>query len=165
MKKEKIAFLLVAVVVVFLGGFLLFSIMSKNKTDETATGSSATEEGMVDYQSRIAEGEKLVLKDPNNYNLWVQLGNDYFDTNQPQKAVDAYDKALAIDSKSQKTPDLLTDQGIMYQRMGLYSKAISNFERAFAMNPKHAQSIFNIGVVSLKLNQKDKAIAAWEKYL
>ncbi len=54
----------------------------------------------------------------------------------------------------------------MYRKMGLFDKAINNFERANKLDPKHAQSLFNLGVVYANdLKQKDKAIAAWQRYL
>ena len=54
----------------------------------------------------------------------------------------------------------------MYRKMGLFDKAIENFERASKLDPKHAQSLFNLGVIYANdLKQNDKAIAAWERYL
>ena len=165
MKQENLVYIIVALLVGLLGGFLIFSISNKNKTAAVpampmGSGSPA------DYSQRITEAEKIVAKDPKNYQVWVQLGNDYFDTDQPQKAVNAYDKALEIDSANQSTPNVLTDQGVMYRKMGLFDKAIANFEKANKLNPAHAQSLFNLGVVYANdLKQTDKAIAVWTRYL
>lgn len=165
MKKENLVFIVVALVVGLLGGFLIFSVANKNK----GGGSPAIPMGSgspTDYSQRIAEAEKILAQDPKNYQIWVQLGNDYFDTEQPQKAVNAYAKALEIDSNRQDTPNVLTDQGVMYRKMGLFDKAVANFEKANSLDPKHLQSLYNLGVVYANdLKNIDKAIAAWQRYV
>lgn len=167
MKQENLVFVVVALLVGLLGGFLIFSVTNKNKGGAAAPAAMPMGSGSpTDYTQRIAEAEKIVAQDPKNYQVWVQLGNDYFDTEQPQKAVNAYAKALEIDPKHQNTANLLTDQGVMYRKMGLFDKAIANFEKASQLDPKHTQSLFNLGVVYANdLKQKDKAIAAWQRYL
>lgn len=112
---------------------------------------------------RIANHEKLVKQDPKDVHAWVQLGNDYFDTHQPQKSIDAYAKALALRPDD---ADVLTDQGIMYRELGQFDRAAKNFERASQVNPKHLQSLFNLGVVyAYDLKQPEKAVAAWTKVI
>lgn len=165
MKRENLVFIIVALLAGLLGGFLIFSVTNKNKgaaPPAVPMGSGSP----ADYSMRIAEAEKIVAQDPKNYMVWVQLGNDYFDTEQPQKAVNAYAKALELEPNHQNTPNVLTDQGVMYRKMGLFDKAIANFEKASQLDPRHAQSLFNLGVVYANdLKQNDKAIAAWQKYL
>lgn len=165
MKQENLVYIVVALLVGLLGGFLIFSVTNKNKgaaAPVVPMGSGSP----ADYTQRITEAEKIVAQEPKNYQAWVQLANDYFDTEQPQKAVNAYSKALEIDSNNQNTPNVLTDQGVMYRKMGLFDKAIENFDRASKLDPKHAQSLFNLGVVYANdLKQNDKAIAAWQRYL
>lgn len=113
--------------------------------------------------ARISELEKIVVQDPKNLQAWVTLGNDYFDTNQPQKAVDAYNKALALDPNN---ANVLTDQGVMFRALGFFDRALANFEKAGTVDPKHLQSLFNIGVVyAVDLKQPDKARAALERLL
>jgi len=164
-KQENLVYIVVAMLVGLLGGFLIFSVSNKSKT-AAAPAMPMGSGSPTDYSQRIIEAEKIVAQDPNNYQIWVQLGNDYFDTEQPQKSVNAYAKALEIDSVGQNTSNVLTDQGVMYRKMGLFDKAIANFEKASKLNPAHAQSLFNLGVVYANdLKQNDKAIAAWEKYL
>lgn len=165
MKQESLVYIIVALLVGLLGGFLIFSVTNKNKgaaAPAVPMGSGSP----ADYTMRITEAEKIVAQDPKNYMVWVQLGNDYFDTEQPQKAVNAYGKALEIDPNHQNSANVLTDQGVMYRKMGLFDKAVANFEKASRIDPRHAQSLFNLGVVYANdLKQNDKAIAAWQKYL
>ena len=117
----------------------------------------------VDYQQRIAELEKVVANDPGNIQGWTMLANDYYDTDQAQKAIDAYNKALELKPNS---PNILTDQGVMYKRIGRFDKALANFEKAQKIDPKHLQSLYNMGIVySEDLKQPDKALKVWNHYL
>ena len=159
MKQENLVYIVVALLVGLLGGFLIFSVSNKNKGASAPMAVPMGSGSPADYTQRITEAEKIVAQDPKNYQAWVQLGNDYFDTEQPQKAVNAYSKALEIDPKHQNTPNVLTDQGVMFRKMGL-------FDKASKLDPKHSQSLFNLGIVYANdLKQTDKAIAAWQRYL
>jgi len=165
-KQENLVFIVVALLVGLLGGFLIFSISNKDKGGPAQPAIPMGSGSPADYSQRIVEAEKIVAQEPKNYQVWVQLGNDYFDTEQPQKAVNAYAKAIEIEPNHQNTPNVLTDQGVMYRKMGLFDKAIDNFEKACRLDPKHTQCLFNLGVVYANdLKQKDKAIAAWQRYL
>lgn len=166
MKKENLVFIVVALLVGLLGGFLIFSVTNKDKGGAAAPAIPMGSGSPADYTQRIVEAEKILAQDPKNYQVWVQLGNDYFDTEQPQKAVNAYGKALELEPNNQNTPNLLTDQGVMFRKMGLFDKAIANFEKANKLDPKHLQSLYNLGVVYANdLHQKDKAIEAWQRYI
>src|SRR6185369_740540 len=111
----------------------------------------------------IAEAEKIVAANPKNLSAWISLGNDYFDTEQVQKAIHAYSKALEIEPGN---PNLLTDQGIMFRKVGWYDKALANFEKAQKLDPRHLQSLYNMGIVyAADLKKPDKAIAVWTRYL
>jgi tetratricopeptide (TPR) repeat protein len=112
---------------------------------------------------RIEINRKLTQTDPKARPAWVALGNDYFDTRQYQKAIEAYERALELDPKD---PDVLTDQGVMFQELGQFDRAIANFEKATKLAPTHVQSLFNIGVVQAN-GKKDpqKAAAAWKKVI
>ena len=117
----------------------------------------------AEYQQRIAMNQALVGRDPKNLAAWVSLGNDYFDTRQYQKSIDAYGEALKLDPNN---PDVLTDQGVMYEQVADFDRALANFEQAQRIAPNHAQSAYNIGVVwSKHKNDPAKAAAAWKKVI
>jgi cytochrome c-type biogenesis protein CcmH/NrfG len=114
------------------------------------------------FQARIASMQAVVARDPKNYEAWVQLGNDYFDTRQAQKAIDAYQHAIEL----RPNANVLTDQGVMYRDLGQFDRAVANFQKANQIDPKHVQSLFNLGVVYMNdLKQPKKAIEAWSKVI
>lgn len=163
MKNESIWIAVVALIVGFLGGYLIGSISTTGKHQQETAVIPSGAGSPTDYTRRIIEAEKIVARDPKNLNAWISLGNDYFDTEQPQKAVTAYGKALDIEPNN---PNVLTDQGVMYRKLGWYDKAIANFEKALKIEPRHLQSLYNMGVVyTVDLKQPEKAVPVWTKYL
>ena len=163
MKRENILFVIVSLVVGVLGGYLIFSISNAGKAQQQMPAITPGAGSPTDYTRRITEAEKLVAQDPKNLQAWISLGNDYFDTDQPQKSVDAYSKALELDSRN---VNVLTDQGVMYRRLGWFDKALVNFEKAHNLDPNHLQSLFNICIVHLTdMKDKDKAAPYIARYL
>ena len=163
MNKDSILIAVVALVVGLLGGYLIFSISNAGKAQQSGTAIPAGAGSPTDYTERIAQAEKVVAQDPKNLNAWISLGNDYFDTEQSQKSINAYNKALEIEPNN---PNILTDQGVMFRKIGWYDKALANFEKANKIDPNHLQSLYNAGIVyAVDLKQPDKAVPYWNKYL
>ena len=160
MSKENVLTVVVALIVGLLGGYLIFNIAGNKELPANVSVPQGAG-SPTDYQRRITEAEKIVARDPKNAQVWTQLGNDYFDTHQQQKAIDAYAKALALQPDD---PDVLTDQGVMYRQLGQFEKAIANFHKANQLNPSHVQSVFNEGIVySQDLKNPAKAREAFNK--
>jgi len=113
--------------------------------------------------SMIAALEKEAQENPTNEKTWIELGNSYFDTNQYEKAIQAYRKALEINPNN---ADVWTDLGVMYRRNGNPQEAINSFDKAIEVDPKHEVSRMNKGIVLLHdLNDLEGAIKAWEELL
>jgi len=163
MKKESILLAAVALIVGLLGGYLVFSISTAGKNQQAAPAIPVGAGSPTDYTQRIAQAEKIVAQNPKDLNAWISLGNDYFDTEQSQKAINAYTKALEIDPNN---PNVLTDQGVMFKKIGWYDKALANFEKAQKIDPNHVQSLFNSGIVyAVDLKDHVKARPYWKKIL
>ncbi|MGB7574762.1 MAG: tetratricopeptide repeat protein [Thermodesulfobacteriota bacterium] len=117
----------------------------------------------VEVASQIQTLKEIVKKDPKNLPAWVELGNLYFDSDHPKEAIDAYSRYLAAKPDN---PDVRTDMGIMYRKLGQFDKALEEFKKAAQTDPKHVNSRYNIGLVLLHDKQDMKgAINAWEEYL
>jgi cytochrome c-type biogenesis protein CcmH/NrfG len=172
MKKETV---ILAVVIAFVVGFITGATVAILKGRKGAGGSAMVQTPSVAPQpasarpsplevaSKIQTLKEIVDKDPNNFSAWVELGNLYFDSDQPKEAIEAYSKYLAIKPDN---PDVITDIGIMYRRLGEIDHALREFRKAAQSDPKHINSRYNIGVVLLHDKQDIKgAIKAWEEYL
>jgi cytochrome c-type biogenesis protein CcmH/NrfG len=161
--KESTLIAAVALIVGLLGGYLIFSISNTGKVQQQNATIPVGTGSPTDYTQRIAQAEKVVANDPKNLNAWISLGNDYFDTEQTQKSINAYGKALEIEPNN---PNILTDQGVMFRKVGWYDKALANFEKATKIDPNHLQSIFNTGVLyAVDLKDHVKARPYWKRVL
>lgn len=117
----------------------------------------------INYTQMTKDLMNEVLKNPQNVNAWIQLGHAYFDTDQYENAINAYEKALELNPNN---ANVLTDLGIMYRRSGQSHKALENFEKAMTVDPKHENSRINKGIVLMNdLGDRSGAIQAWEELL
>ena len=164
MKQETI---LVIVVTLVAGVIIGWMVANKSSAPTPAPvaqpQAGAPAAGGANVQQRINELKAVVASDPKNRNAWVALGNDYFDSDRPMESVEAYQKALDINSND---ANVLTDQGVMFRRLGWFDRAIENFTKANKVDPKHSVSLFNLGIVyRYDLQDLPKAKAAWEQFL
>ncbi|HMK35929.1 MAG TPA: tetratricopeptide repeat protein [Desulfomonilaceae bacterium] len=153
---------------VFVAGFLAGVFFAAWKLDTVTPGRAPKMEAreqnaQTELQARVAGLEKMLAAKPNDLNATIQLGNDYFDLGNHQKAVEYYEKALHIDPRN---PDVMTDMGISYRKLGKPDESIKAFKKALEIDPKHAMALFNMGIV-LRDDLKDDegALAAWESFL
>ena len=127
------------------------------------TGTATSPQVSPELESQIAALERAAAENPTNADTWIRLGNNFFDTNQFGKAIDAYSKAVELEPKN---ANVWTDMGVMYRRSGKPGEAIKAFDRAIAADPRHEVSRFNKGVVLLHdLDDTAGAIEAWEELL
>jgi cytochrome c-type biogenesis protein CcmH/NrfG len=118
---------------------------------------------MMEAQQRIDMNQKMVAQDPRNVGSWIALGNDLSDTRQFARAIDAYNAALKLQPNN---PDVITDLGVVYEQLADYDKALAAFERAQQVDPKHLQSLMNVGVIeAFRKNNPTRAIQAWKRVI
>src|SRR4030043_797188 len=172
MKKETV---ILIVVIAFLAGFITgatVAILKGKKGGERAAMVQKPEMAPVpgppkpsplEVASKIKTLNEILQKDPKNLPAWVELGNLYFDSDQPKEAIEAYGKYLAAKPEN---PDVRTDMGIMYRRLGEFDRALEEFRKAAQTVSKHVNSRYKIGIVLLHDKQDiNGAIKAWEEYL
>jgi cytochrome c-type biogenesis protein CcmH/NrfG len=176
MKKETvILYIVVALIVGFVAGATVGILWMTKGTEKTsmvqkpqmapegAPAPAPPARNPVEATSQIQTLKEIVKKDPKNLPAWIELGNLYFDTDQPKEAIDAYSRYLAVKPDN---PDVRTDMGIMYRKLGQFDKALEEFRKAAQNDPKHVNSRYNIGLVLLHDKQDmGGAIKAWEEYL
>ncbi len=157
----------ILLIVVFICGLLAGVALTVYKMGGTAAPPTADsgggEQTSKENTEAIAQLEKLTLDQPDNYQGWIKLGHLYFDSNQPEKAIAAYTRSLALHPGD---ANLLTDLGVMYRNTGQKEKAIESFDKAREVDAKHEPSRLNKGIVLLfDMNDPTGAIASWEELL
>ncbi|MDR2850767.1 MAG: tetratricopeptide repeat protein [Desulfovibrio sp.] len=116
-----------------------------------------------DMARKVLEAEKATARSPKDARRWTELGDIYFDTNQTQPAITAYEQSLAL---APDNPDVLTDLGIMYRNAGQYEQAVASFRKASKLDVLHEKSLFNEGVVLYyDLHRKEDAVRVWRRLL
>lgn len=131
------------------------------KAEEPETSGDVTLSSEVQQQIEVLR-KKAASKEA-TAETWKELGNIYFDSDQPEQAIKAYDQALALRPDD---TDILNDQGAMYRQTGDFQRAVANFEKAFSIDPNNLESLYNGGYVyAFDLNNIPKALVMWRRYL
>lgn len=159
---------LITYCIIFLLGFLSGVAFSVYKGDIAAppaqdAGQAQNQPHSEEMLQAIRNLEEEVTANPQNHQAWTRLGNLYYDTRQPEKAIAAYTKSLEL---HEGDANIITDLGVMYRQAEQPQKAIEMFDRAMKTDPTHLPSRYNKGIVLMyDLNDPQGAIAAWEEIL
>ena len=114
-------------------------------------------------QSQAAPLLAALKADPNNAEALVELANIYYDNKSYPQAIEYYTRAAALRPND---VNLHTDLGTALWYSGMPGKAVAEYEKSLAIDPSHAHTLFNLGVVrSEGLHDSAGAIAAWQHLL
>jgi cytochrome c-type biogenesis protein CcmH/NrfG len=155
-----------------LGGYLLHSsgtsAESPASTSTTTTGTSLPPSALTSAPTQVLDAQvKPLLQrldtNPKDVSALTDLGNIYFDASQWSTAIGYYTRSL---NELPNNPDIRTDMGIAYFYNGDSDRALKEFDQALKDDPRHVQTLFNVGVVKMGgKNDPKGAIAAWESLL
>lgn len=89
---------------------------------------------------RVAELTRSLERDPENPAILQDLGNAFYDREDWDHAVAAYEKARR---KAPANPNLLSDLGAAHRNRGEFDLAVAFFQKARQADPDHWQSLLN----------------------
>jgi cytochrome c-type biogenesis protein CcmH/NrfG len=100
---------------------------------------------------------------PADGDLLSKIGNMYYDAQVYPEAVKYYEDSLKVNPNS---TDVRTDMATAYHYMGQSDKAIQEYDKVLRVDPKHANALFNEGMVKWqdKMDMQG-AIADWKRLL
>ncbi|MCI0657296.1 MAG: tetratricopeptide repeat protein [Acidobacteria bacterium] len=101
---------------------------------------------MQQVQQEIAALRQAIERNPKDAKALGRLGDLFYDAGMFDKAKDYYLQSLQIEPNN---PNISTDLGICYQRLGQPDEAIRQFRSSLKIDPRHWQSWLNLGIVSL----------------
>ena len=110
---------------------------------------------------RVKAMQNVAQQDPKDVQSRVQLGNMYFDAEQYADAIKWYEQAWALKGAD---PNVSTDLGVAYYYTNQPDKALAQFDRSLAIDPKHVKTLLNVGIVRAFGKQDlDGAGKAWQQ--
>lgn len=106
---------------------------------------------------------KQLESNPKNAALLYQVGNLYYDAQQYPEAVKYYEQSLKIDPRA---TDVRTDMATAYHLMGQPDRAIQEYDAVLKIDSKHANALFNEGMVKWQDKMDvNGAISSWKQLL
>jgi len=139
MKRKEIRLLIVMFIFI---GFFIISAIRVN--------------AQVPVDSLIVQLERLVEKEPKNYEAYFNLGVAYLNKNMIEKSIESYKKAISIKPDFAEAHNNL---GILYYSQGKLDEAITELESAVKYNSNLAEAFNYLGMAYLGKGDVDEAIS------
>ncbi len=162
----------VALFVVLLLGFYIFSTINRNKDWKDNMTLWSKTIATNPYNSRahdnlgfayelegneikaLEEFELAVKLQDDNFRAWGNLGAAYGRLGRYNESIAALKKSIKI-RKYHKTYDKL---GLVYAELGIEDKAIESFKEAIKINPRYAKAHNDLGTVYGRIGEFEKAL-------
>lgn len=126
-----------------------------------AAGAPAAQQAVPLDATRVQALQTVAEKDPKNVESRVQLGNMFFDAEQYPQAITWYEQALVLNPAD---PNVSTDLGVAYYYTNQPDRALAQFEKSLAADPRHIKTLLNVGIVrAFGKNDLPGAAKAWEE--
>ncbi len=137
---------------------------------------SAAQEGAVRPQGQPSPEQMRAMADkaaepllaqlavtPKDPGLLAKVGDVYYDTHQYDEAIRYYSNALQFDPSN---ANVRTDMATAIYYQGDAKRALAELDLALKYDPKHAQTLLNIGLIKWQANMDvEGAVTAWQKLL
>ncbi len=129
-----------------------------------ATSSMPTLEQMKQMADKKAEPLLQQLKkEPNNKDLLIRIGYFYKSAHQFKEASRYFEQSLQLDPRNVA---IRTEKASCLYYDGDIDGALNELQASLKLNPKDANSLFNLGMIRLNGRQDAAgAIAAWQELL
>lgn len=121
---------------------------------------------LANVEQMVAGLEQRLRDNPEDPGGWTMLGRSYFHLAQYDKAVDAFERAVQLESA--KNGQTLVDLGEavwMQDQSTLTGRAGELFENAIAVSPGNPKALYYAGLVALERGERFLAADRWEALL
>jgi Flp pilus assembly protein TadD len=146
-----------------LAGYILASSTGASTSPRqvvAATASPAT--GVLFDDGALRAYQNILGRDPKNVEAAVGAGNLLYDAKRYIEAIPYYQQALAIKDDI----NVSTDLGTALWYAGRADEALAQYAKSLAIDPNHAQTLFNVGIVKSDGKRDFRgAVDAWQALL
>jgi tetratricopeptide (TPR) repeat protein len=106
--------------------------------------------------------QKALEKDPEQPNIWANLGDTQAKMNQLDKAIESFQKAIALKADD---AGLHQNLGVIYGKAGKTAEAQEEFKKAAEIAPAGAGAVnyFNLGATMVNSGKSQEAADAFKK--
>lgn len=113
------------------------------------------------YPEAIDAFQKALEKDPEQPNIWANLGDTQAKAGKMDQAVESFQKAIALKPED---GGLHQNLGVLYGKVGKVAEAQAEFEKAATLNPAGAAvNYFNLGATLVNSGKSADAVTAFQK--
>ena len=152
---------LIGIAVVLVVG-LSAGLYYKQGEPELPSGSAALP-GMDDAVGALAA---RLAKNPDDANGWKMLGRSYLTTGNYAGAVDAFEKAVELESAGDAQTLVSLGEALLADTGASIDGRIAGlFENALAIDPNNPQALFYGGIGAFNRGDTDTAASRWEQLL
>lgn len=131
----------------------------------TPKGESAGSE-MSSVEEMVAGLDQRLRENPDDLSGWKMLGRSYFQLGNYDKAVEALERAVEIESASNSQTLVDLGEAIwMQDQRSLAGRAAELFENAIAISPNNPKALFYGGLAAVERGERFLAAERWEKLL
>jgi tetratricopeptide (TPR) repeat protein len=110
------------------------------------------------YKEALHDYLWLAEEYPEDPEYQFQIGNLYYELNQQTKVAAYYNRAIALDGDNFM---YYFKRGTYYMKADRYDLALADFNKSLGINPRHANSLHNRGIIQYRTGQTDKACEDW----
>ena len=170
MRKDSVLFGIAGVFFGLLVGWIIGSQQAPGVTRAPEAAPAASQGGSTGQkpappldERRVAELTAAAERNKADAATRVELANVYFDAERFNDAIRWYEDALTVDPRN---PNASTDLGIAYYYTNQVDRALAQFDRSLAIDPKHTKTLLNRGfVLAFGKQDLDGAAKAWQQVI
>lgn len=131
--------------------------------EPTAGSGNATTRAAVLDEGQVKALQSVAEREPKSASPRTELGNLYFDAEKYDDAIRWYEEASKL---APNDPNISTDLGVSYYYTNHPDKALEQFAHSLSLDPKHAKTLLNVGIVKAFGKQDlQGAVQAWQQVI
>jgi len=115
-----------------------------------------------DWENAIKEYVRALEIIPDDKDVMASVGFCYSRDRDHRKAIEIYLNLMNLDPKSAKWPYMV---GYQYYDQFNWSEAITYFNKSLALKPDYLIVLYRQGYALLKIDEREKAIECFKKYI
>ena len=169
MKSDAIAFGIAGIAFGLIAGWVIGTQQATVRTPASVPAASATPAADAEPRAALLDETKVnalkavAEREAANPTPRVELANLYFDAQKFDDAIKWYEAALKLNPND---VNVSTDLGVSYYYTNNPDKALAQLDRSLKIDPKHAKTLLNIGIVKAFAKQDlEGASQAWQQVI